>query len=153
MSNSFTIPRTVALLARLPVGLPRQEYWSGLPFPSPGDLPNPGIENISCIVRWILYYWAMREALQLPCCCCWVARLCLSLLGLHGLKPTRLLCPWGSPGKNTGMGCHFLLQEIFLIQGSNPYLLCISCIAGGFFAAEPPGKLFLTKSLQLVCLH
>ena len=41
----------------------------------------------------------------------------------HGLKPTRLLCPWYSPGKNTGVGCHFLLQGIFLTQGSNPGLL------------------------------
>ena len=33
-----------------------------------------------------------------------------------------LLCPWNSPGKNTGVGCHFLLQRIFLTQGSNPSL-------------------------------
>ena len=37
----------------------------------------------------------------------------------HGLKPTRLLYPWNSPGKNTGMGCHSLLQEIFPTQASN----------------------------------
>ena len=36
--------------------------------------------------------------------------------------PTRLLCPWDSPGKNTGVGCHFLLQGIFPTQGSNPGL-------------------------------
>ena len=41
----------------------------------------------------------------------------------HGLEPTRLLCAWDSPGKNTGMGCHSLLQGIFLTQGSNPGLL------------------------------
>ena len=35
-------PWTVARQAPLSVGFPRQEYWSGLPFPSPGDLPNPG---------------------------------------------------------------------------------------------------------------
>ena len=40
-----------------------------------------------------------------------------------GLKLTRLLCPWNSPGKNTGMGSHSLLQGIFLTQGSNPGLL------------------------------
>ena len=34
-----------------------------------------------------------------------------------------VLCPWDSPGKNTGVGCHFLLQGIFLTQGSNPGLL------------------------------
>ena len=40
-----------------------------------------------------------------------------------GLQPTRLLCPWNSPGKNTGVDCHFLLQGIFPTQGSNPCLL------------------------------
>ena len=41
----------------------------------------------------------------------------------HGLQPTRLLCPWDSPGKSTGVGCHILLQGIFPTQGSNPGLL------------------------------
>ena len=35
----------------------------------------------------------------------------------------QVLCPWDSPGKNTGVGCHFLLQSIFPTQGSNPGLL------------------------------
>ena len=38
------IPRTIALEAPLSMGFPMKEYWSGLPFPSPGDLPDPGIE-------------------------------------------------------------------------------------------------------------
>ena len=41
----------------------------------------------------------------------------------YGLQPTRLLCPWDSPGKNTGMGSHALLRGIFLTQGSNLSLL------------------------------
>ena len=41
----------------------------------------------------------------------------------HGLWPPRLPCSWGSPGKNTGVGCHALLPGIFLTQRSNPYLL------------------------------
>ena len=41
----------------------------------------------------------------------------------QGLQPTRFLCPWDFPGKNTGMGYHFLLQGIFLTQGSNLDLL------------------------------
>ena len=41
----------------------------------------------------------------------------------HGLQPIRLLCPWGSPDKNPGVGCHFLLQGIFLTQGLNPGFL------------------------------
>ena len=40
----FAIPWTVAYHAPPSVEFSRQEYWSGLPFPSPGDLPNPGIE-------------------------------------------------------------------------------------------------------------
>ena len=40
----------------------------------------------------------------------------------HGLQPTRLLCPWNSPGQNTGMGSLSLLQGIFPTQGSNPGL-------------------------------
>ena len=38
---------TVACQAPLSMGFPRQEYWSGLPFPSPGDLPDPGIKPTS----------------------------------------------------------------------------------------------------------
>ena len=41
----------------------------------------------------------------------------------HGLQAARLLCPWDFPGKNTGLGCHFLLQGILLTQGLNPGLL------------------------------
>ena len=44
-------------------------------------------------------------------------------LWTHRLLPTRLFCPWNFPGKNTGVGCHFLLQGIFPIQGLNWYLL------------------------------
>ena len=45
----FVTPRTVAHQAPLSVEFSRQEYWSGLPFPSPGDLPNPGIEPMSLV--------------------------------------------------------------------------------------------------------
>ena len=51
---------------------------------------------------------------------CLVAKLCPILLWPHGLQPTRVLYLWDFPGKNTGVGCHFLLQGIFLTQGSNP---------------------------------
>jgi len=45
----------------------REEYWSGLPFPSLGDFPDPGIKTqVSWIGRWILYHWATREAQRHP---------------------------------------------------------------------------------------
>ena len=50
----------------------------------------------------------------------------------HGLYPARLLCPWDYPGKNTGVGCHFLLQVIST-QESNPHLLQVSFITEWFF--------------------
>ena len=47
VSNTFATPWTVARQALLSIGFPRQEYWSGLPFPPLGNLPNPGIEPTS----------------------------------------------------------------------------------------------------------
>ena len=52
-----------------------------------------------------------------------VAQLRLILCDPVDCKPARLLCPWDSPGKNTGVSSHFLLQGIFLTQGSNLGLL------------------------------
>ena len=46
MSNSFVSPWTVAHQAPLSMGIPRQEYWSRLPFLPPGGLPDPGIEPV-----------------------------------------------------------------------------------------------------------
>ena len=56
--------------------------------------------------------------LNSPCC----AMLSHSVMS-DSLWPTRLLCPENFSGKNTGVGCHFLLQGIFLTQGLSPHLL------------------------------
>ena len=56
----------------------------------------------------------------------------------YGLQPARLLCPWDSPGKNTGVGCHALLQGIFQTQGLNPGLPQLQADS---LLSEPPGKL------------
>ena len=58
----------------------------------------------ACELHWLV----MSDSLQ-PC----------------RLYPARLLCAWHSPGKNTGLGCHFLLQGIFPTQGLNPGLLSL----------------------------
>ena len=47
----------------------------------------------------------------------------VQLFAPQGLQPARLLCPWNSPGKNTGVSCHFLLQGIFPTQGLNSSVL------------------------------
>ena len=56
-------------------------------------------------------------------CACLVASVLSDSLRPHGLQCTRLLCPWDSLGKNTGVGCHALFQGIFPTQGSNSHLL------------------------------
>ena len=67
-SNSFVTPWTAAWQAPLTMGSPRQEYWSKLPFPSPGDLPDPGVEprsptSLLCC-RQILYHCTTWETIQ-----------------------------------------------------------------------------------------
>ena len=54
----FVTPWTVAYQAPQSMELFRQEYWSGLPFPSPGDLPNPGIEPRSPALQRVGHDWA-----------------------------------------------------------------------------------------------
>ena len=66
---------------------------------------------------------------------------CPTLCDSNGLQPTRLLCPWGFPSKNTGVGCHFLLQGIFATQGSNPCLLCRLYWQVDSLPLAPPGCL------------
>ena len=80
--------------------------------------------------------------------CCLVTKSCLTLLIPHGLQPARLLCPWDSPGKNTGVGSHSLLQRIFQTQAS--------CIARRFFtvwAAREAPKIRMKVSFQEFYLH
>ena len=73
VSDSLWPHEPVAHQVSPSMGFSRQEYWSGLPFPSPGDLPNPGIKTesgiwhqnktgISCFDRQILYHKVMWEA-------------------------------------------------------------------------------------------
>ena len=60
MPNSFTTPWIVAHQAPLSMRCPRQEYWNGLPFPSPGDLADPGIEH------WVCLHWQADSLLTEP---------------------------------------------------------------------------------------
>ena len=70
-----------------------------------------------------------------------------------GCSQAKSLCPWDSPGKKSGVDCHALLQGIFLIQGSNPCLLCLLLWQVDSLSLVPPGKPIYAcvhvKSLQL----
>ena len=73
-------------------------------------------------------------------------------LWLHGLGPTRLLGLWDSPGKNTGVGCHPLLQGIFLTQESNPGLLHCRQILYHLSYQGSPTSLLIIHSTTLFML-
>ena len=70
--------------APLSLGFSRQEHWSGLPLPSPMHESE----------KWKWSHSVVSDSSR-----------------LHGLQPTRLLHPWGFPGKSTGVGCHCLLHH------------------------------------------
>ena len=92
---------------------------------------GPGKVVRSLIHLKKIFYWSVVD---LQCCVnfCytaqWVSYECASCsvsdsLWPYGPQTARLLCSWDFPGKNSRVGCHFLLQGIFLTQGSNPGLL------------------------------
>ena len=71
---------------------------------------------------------------------CYITSVISDFLRPCEVYPARLLCPWDFPGKNTGMGCHALLQGIFPTQGSNPCFLHVLHRQVGSLPLAPPGK-------------
>ena len=107
-------PWTVAHQTPLSTGFSRQEYWIGLPFPSPGDLPDPGTKPRSPTLQ------ADSLPTELggkPKVKVKVAQSCPALFSSMDCSP------WNSPGQDTGVGSLSLLQGILPIQGENPGLL------------------------------
>ena len=81
-----------------------------------------------------------KESLKRSLCACRVASVVPDSLWPQELQPTRLLCPWDSPGKNAEGGCRALLQGVFPTQGSNPFLFCLLHWQVGSLPPAPPGK-------------
>ena len=65
----------------------------------------------------------------------------------YSLQPSRLLCPWDSPGKKTGVGCCVFLHGIFPTQGSNPPLFPLPTLAGTFFTTSTTWEALLMNLL------
>ena len=59
-------------------------------------------------------------------------------------------CPWDSLGKNIGVGCHFLLQGIFLMKGLNPCLLKFPALAGRFFNTSAPWEIHINLDCDAI---
>ena len=82
---------------------------------------------------------------------CSVTSVVSSSLRPQGLQPAKFPCPWDSPGKNTGVGCHALLR------GSSPsrdetQVSCVFCTAGRFFTVEPQMKSFVLVAQSCLTL-
>ena len=89
--HSSVTPWTAARQAPLSVGSPRQKYWSGLPFPSPGDLPHPGIEPLSPALA------DGFSTTEPTCTCVYVLKLILTLVSLLGVSPLWEPLAWLTP--------------------------------------------------------
>ena len=77
-------------------------------------------KNFFCVKNFhdlLPSYFQICNRVLLSVCVCVSCSVVSDSLQPCGLKPARLLCPWDFPGKNIGVGCHFLLQGIFLTQG------------------------------------
>ena len=112
-------PPTVACQAPLSRGFSRQEHWNGLPFPSPGDLPNPGIEPRSPHSRQIHYHLSQCPTLCDPLDC----------------SPPGSLVHGDSPGKN--IENFFQKIEMLLIPGGT---VVKNLPASGGEASSIPGS-------------
>ena len=107
-------------------------------------------ELIHAVANGLISFFFMAE---------WSSIICMHVSGVcvcsvmsdsvqpRGLQPARLLCPWDSPGKNTGVGCHVLLQGTFPTQGLNPCFLCLLRWQAGSLPLAPPGKPMYTPHL------
>ena len=100
-------------------------WWTG----RPGVLRFMGSQRVGH--DWVTELnWMMSSVFRASC------SVVSDFFWPYGLQPVRLFCPWDSPDKNTGVGCHALLQGLFKTKRSTH----ISCIDKGnfFFTTEPP---------------
>ena len=119
-----------------------------------------GLENAINTVFFLTFV-----ALELLCECTQQELQSLSHVRLfvtYRLQPARLLYPWNSPGKNTGVGCHFLLQGIFPIQGLNPRIcllhqqadfLPLSNLRSPCCRAKSTLKIILWIKTAIICIN
>ena len=101
------------------MGFPSQVYWGGLlcHFFLQGIFLTQGLNPFPAL---------QTDSLLLSRCCCCVASVVSDSVRPHRRQPTRLPRPWGSPGKNTGAGCHFLLQRMTVKSQSEVTQSCLT---------------------------
>ena len=108
------------------------ELSFGVPFPEPF---RSSFHSLCTLCQITLPSFIFPQLLR----GCSVSPVLSDSLRPYGLQPVRLLCPWNSPGKNTGVGCHALLQGIFPTLGLNPSLFCLLHWQACSLPLMPPG--------------
>ena len=99
--------------------------------------------TLTCLASWVRQKSQRQRSVYVPThismYVCYIASVVSDSLRLW-TAAIRLLCPWDSPGKKTGVDCHNLLQRIFPTQGLNSHLLCLLHQQGDSLPLLPPGK-------------
>ena len=113
-------PWTAAHQTSPSMGFSRQEYRSGVPLPSLVYMTRYHIYDFITIYMYIYLIYCIYMFCPVLC---FLAELCPTLCDPMGCSPPGSSVHVDSPGKNTGAGCHVLLQGIFPTQGLNPGLL------------------------------
>ena len=92
-------------------------------------IPVFSIAVVNSTVYFLLAVVGIEECSVCVCVCVCVSYSVVSdSLPPHGLQPTWLLCPWGSSGKNTGVGCHIQIYILYLTHLPNSHASSISCL-------------------------
>ena len=152
----FASPWTVALQAPLSMGFSRQEYWSGLPFPSPGDLPDPGIEPASLASPALpggFFTTELPRKIRTTLC----TNYCYSQFTDENTETQRheIICPKShSEVKGQREGkldlCMLLLHYFFHLMDMNSEILSFSSLQS---TVLPPFKRVCSGILQDETLH
>ena len=119
----FTTPWTIDCQIPLSVEFSGREYWSGLPFPPPGDLSNPGIKPMSLMSLDFAsgLFTSAPPGNPLSVSECLVTQSCPTLRPMDCSPPGS--SPWNSPDKRTVVGCLFFSRGTSRLIKSKPALL------------------------------
>ena len=159
--------------SHLPWPTGRESKWPDCPLVFIWLATGRGVEACLClpganeIGRTRVVKPCSKKIQVCMCVCVWAKLLQSVRLGCIGFCTTpwtvacRLLCPWDFPDKNTGVGCYFLLQGIFLTQGLSLHLFCLLHWQVGSLPLASPGKtskcvyrrktIFFQHSLRFCC--
>ena len=140
----FETPWTVALQAPLPMEFSRQEYWSGLPFPPPGHLPDSGIEAVSLASLALAGGFFTTEPPGKP-----LGNVQISKENVIKVIDGYLWGGnWGQWGWEVGQETVIIILSSLKIKKRNNFYHHLILLLQHIFAAFQPGELFLNQALR-----